>query len=105
MAASRLDTLQSVELADGVEIQLRVAGPAVRSTAWLLDLLVFLLALVLLELALAYTLAKAIGEDMTQGLMMLVMFVMNWFYNVAFESSSRGCTPGQKWMKDRKSVV
>lgn len=101
MAASRLDTLQSVELADGVEIQLRVAGPAVRSTAWLLDLLVLLLALVLLELALAYTLAKAIGEDMTQGLMMLVMFVMNWFYNVAFESSSRGCTPGQKWMKLR----
>ena len=101
MTAARLDTLQSVELADGVEIQLRVAGPAVRSTAWLLDLLVFLLALVLLELAFYYILEKTIGWDMTQGLMMLVMFAMNWFYNVVFEASSRGCTPGQKWMKLR----
>jgi uncharacterized RDD family membrane protein YckC len=101
MAAARLDTLQPVELADGVEIQLRVAGPAVRSTAWLLDLLVFLVALLVIELALAYTIAHVIGGEMTQGITMLIMFVMNWFYNVIFESSSRGCTPGQKWMKLR----
>jgi len=101
MAAARLDTLQPVELADGVEIQLRVAGPAVRSTAWLLDLLVFLVALLVIEIALGMTISNVIGGEMTQGIMMLVMFVMNWFYNVIFEASSRGCTPGQKWMKLR----
>ena len=71
MAAARLDTLQPVELADGVEIQLRVAGPAVRSTAWLLDLLVFLVALAVIEIGLSMTIAHVIGGEMTQGLMML----------------------------------
>ena len=35
------DTLQRVELADGVEIHLRIAGPAARSVAWLVDCVVF----------------------------------------------------------------
>jgi len=37
---SRLDTLQSIELAEGVEIHLRMAGPYVRVFAYLLDLLI-----------------------------------------------------------------
>jgi hypothetical protein len=41
MPAALADTLESVELADGVQIHLRVAGPAVRSVAWLLDVLIF----------------------------------------------------------------
>ena len=34
----RLDTMQRIELASGVEVELHPAGPLVRAKAWLLDL-------------------------------------------------------------------
>ncbi len=105
MAVARVDTLQPVELADGVEIQLRVAGPAVRSTAWLLDLIVFLIALLVAELLLLLIVTRWIGFEISGGLSMLMAFIFTWFYNVAFEASARGCTPGQKWMKIRVASV
>ena len=37
---SKLDTLQLVELADGVEIRLRIAGPLLRAGAYLIDPLI-----------------------------------------------------------------
>lgn len=36
----RLDTLQTVELAEGVEVHLRAAGPFLRLMAFLLDSLI-----------------------------------------------------------------
>jgi uncharacterized RDD family membrane protein YckC len=101
MAETRLDTLQPVELADGVEIHLRVAGPAVRSTAWLIDCLIWMVGIFVVMLLLNLLVARALGFEMTQGLSMLFLFLSVWFYNVLFEASPRGCTPGQKWMKLR----
>ena len=37
--ARRIDTLQTIELAEGVEIHLRAAGPYLRFLAWFIDLL------------------------------------------------------------------
>lgn len=100
-APTRLDTLQPVELADGVEIQLRVAGPAVRSTAWLIDLLIFCVGVFVALLFLNLFVARWIGFEMSQGFTALVLFVSVWFYNVFFEASRWGRTPGQKAMKIR----
>jgi hypothetical protein len=44
-APAKLDTLQSVELAEGVEIRLRIAGPLPRASAYLIDLLIRVLLL------------------------------------------------------------
>lgn len=98
MAASPpIDTLQAVELADGVEIQLRVAGPAARSVAWLIDLLIFgaLLAALGIGLLLA---AASLGRNTALGLFLLAAFVLSWFYNVLFEMTARAATPGQRVM-------
>lgn len=101
MAEARADTLQSVELADGVEIQLRVAGPAARSMAFTIDLLLRMGIYIVVWIAALFLLVKAIGMELTTGLMLLFMFFMEWFYNVIFEAGPRGATPGQRTMKLR----
>jgi len=101
MAAARADTLQPVELADGVEIQLRVAGPAVRSMAYTIDLLVRLGIYLGVWIAAIFLVLPGIGMEMTAGLMLLFMFFMEWFYNVIFEAGAKGATPGQRSMKLR----
>ncbi len=98
MLAARADTLQSVELADGVEIQLRVAGPAVRSMAYTIDLLIRVGIDIGSALLAYWFLPGMIGEEMTNGLLLLFIFFMEWFYNVLFEAGPRGATPGQKSM-------
>jgi uncharacterized RDD family membrane protein YckC len=101
MAEARADTLQSVELADGVEIQLRVAGPAARSMAFTIDLLLRVAIYAAVGLSALFLLVGAIGPELTGGLFLLFMFLMEWFYNVFFEAGSHGATPGQRTMKLR----
>jgi uncharacterized RDD family membrane protein YckC len=90
----KIDTLQNIELAEGVEIQLRVAGPGPRMLAWLLDLLYsflwFLGIAVIVNLV-----GMMIGARAGQGLMSLGWFVVNWFYFVIYEVR-RGDSPGKK---------
>lgn len=91
----RLDTLQTVELADGVEVHLRTAGPFLRLMAFLLDMLikfgisiVFYLVLILSSLAL--------GDNVTMGIMTLFSFFLQWFYDVFFEVGAKGATWGKR---------
>lgn len=105
MAAARADTLQSVELADGVEIQLRVAGPAVRSMAYIIDLLIRIGIDIAVAIIGALLLEGVIGQQMTTGLILLFIFFMEWFYNVIFEAGPKGATPGQRSMKLRVMSV
>lgn len=91
------DTLQPVELADGVEIHLRVAGPAARSVAWLLDLLIFGVIMVAILIALSI-LAAGAGKMTVMGIFLLCLFFLSWFYNVFFEMGKRAATPGQRAM-------
>lgn len=96
--ATTIDTLQPVELADGVEIHLRVAGPAVRSVAWLIDLLIFVGVLMLWGL-IAGLISNVVGEGIGNGLFLLGLFLVAWFYNVFFEMGARAATPGQRVVK------
>ena len=93
--SGKLDTLQSVELAEGVEIRLRMAGPILRAGAYLIDLLirgsVLLVGGFLLSLA-----GVAIGGRVASGLMLLAWFLMDWLYPVVFEAGKRGATPGKR---------
>jgi uncharacterized RDD family membrane protein YckC len=95
MTPALTDTLQPVELAEGVEIQLRVAGPGVRSLAWTLDLAIAIACYI--ALAIVMGLLGFFGmENVWQGVLLLFMFFFNWFYNVFFEMTARGATPGQR---------
>jgi uncharacterized RDD family membrane protein YckC len=91
----KLDTLQAVELAEGIEIRLRIAGPALRAGAYAIDLLIR--AGVLLVGGIFANLAGiAIGDRFAGGVMLLAWFLMDWLYPVVFEAGKRGATPGKR---------
>lgn len=93
----RLDTLQSVELAEGVEIRLRIAGPMPRAGAYLIDFLIRVLLLVA-GLILCLLTGIALGDQVANGLVLLAWFLLDWFYPVLFEAGKRGATPGKRFM-------
>ncbi|MFZ5755910.1 MAG: RDD family protein [Pseudomonadota bacterium] len=84
-----LDTRVGIETPEGVQILLSPAGPVPRALAWLLDLMlrlgIYLVAGSLLAL---------LGTS-GMGLMLLVVFLCEWFYPVLFEVFNRGATPGK----------
>ena len=92
-----LDTLQKVELAEGVEIRLRMAGPVLRISAYFIDLLIRMLVLSIIGILLALG-GIAVGGNVAAGLGLLGWFLLDWFYPVIFEAGKRGATPGKRAM-------
>jgi uncharacterized RDD family membrane protein YckC len=97
-ASPPLDTLQRRELAEGVEVELRPAGPMVRAVALMLDILWYILIMFVLYL-LILLISMGVGFKIGQGVGMLLAFVVNWGYNVYFEAGRRAATPGKRAMK------
>ena len=90
--ARLLDTYHEVETPEGVEFQLPVAGPVVRSLAWGIDTLIRFGIYILLGM----TLPK-IG-NVGIGVMLILLFLIEWFYPVLFEVYRHGATPGKRWL-------
>jgi uncharacterized RDD family membrane protein YckC len=86
--ANPIDTLRAFETPEGVDLGLHLAGPVPRAAAFVLDLVVR----AGLYLALAPLLALA---GVGSGLMLLGLFLLEWFYPVYFELT-RGATPGKR---------
>lgn len=95
--ANKLDTLQSVELADGVEVRLRIAGPLPRAGAYLIDFIIRV-ALMGSGVVLSLLAGWALGGRVAGGLMLLAWFLLDWLYPVVFEAGRRGATPGKRLM-------
>ena len=70
----RLDTLQELELADGVEIRLRIVGPLLRGMAFLLDVLFVILLMAGLSLISALF-ASFFGFNVGEGVAQLFFFL------------------------------
>jgi len=93
-SAAVLDTLQPVELAEGVEIRLRVAGPLLRIGAYLIDFVIRTFLFTFLSIIYAIS-GIALGGNVVVGLVLLTWFVLDWLYPVFFEASKHGATPGK----------
>ncbi len=91
----RLDTLQRIELAEGVEIQLRPAGPTARLLAACVDLLIRIGIFVGLAILLAVA-ERWIGANVVEALLLLSLFGLEWLYFVWFESRPSGASPGKR---------
>lgn len=85
-----LDTTYNVSTPEGVELRLPVAGLASRALAWLIDTFIKTIGLSLVGAVLAYM--SSAGE----GVYLLLLFALLWFYNVLFEVLAHGATPGKK---------
>lgn len=83
-----IDTLRIQETPEGVDLEIRAAGPVARAAALAIDSLIkggLYLALIPL---LAFS-------GLGVGLVLLGIFLLEWFYPVAFELY-RGATPGKR---------
>ena len=87
-----LDSYREIETPEGVELLLRPAGPAPRALAWLAD--IFIRAIVYLILG---TFLSFFGRFGT-GLILITIFLLEWFYPVLFEIYWHGETPGKRWL-------
>ncbi len=95
--AGRIDTLQAIELAEGVEVRLRIAGPLQRGMALGIDWAIQLAGLAVVGLLLAIA-GIGIGMMVAAGLGLLAWFFTWWWYPVFFEASKWGATPGKKML-------
>ncbi len=92
---ARLDTLQAIELAEGVEVRLRVAGPLLRGGALALDLVIQWAVILLVGFVLMLT-GTVVGGQTSVGMISLLWFFVWWWYPVFFEAGRWGATPGKK---------
>lgn len=91
----KIDTLQSIELSEGVEIQLRVAGVFSRSLAFLLDLIFTTVAGSTLAILTLFG-GQIIGSNYASAIYGLLMFFLTWGYFYFMESGHRGATFGKR---------
>ncbi len=96
-----LDTIRKIETPEGVELELRVAGPIPRAIAWIIDTVIVLISLFIM-IPIILLLVKLLGlsddQSFVGGLNLIMVFVLWWFYDVYFEVRKRGATPGKKLM-------
>lgn len=85
-----LDTFHEIETPEGVEFRLRVAGPVVRSLAWGIDFLIR--ASIYAVMGIALSLMGKFG----MGLLLILLFAIEWLYPVLFEVYRHGATPGKR---------
>jgi uncharacterized RDD family membrane protein YckC len=85
-----LDTVVSAETPEGIAIEFRPAGPSSRCYAYLLD------QLIRFGIWYAIVIATSIMGGFGLGLMLIVLFVLEWIYPVIFELSRWGATPGKR---------
>lgn len=89
MKDTPLDTLVWAETPEGILLELRPAGLAVRAAAFLADLLVRVVLVLLLLAALMRV--PGVGT----AAVLVLLFAIEWLYPVAFELSRWGATPGK----------
>ncbi|MCX9154746.1 RDD family protein [Niveibacterium sp. 24ML] len=85
-----LDTVREVSTPELIALRLHCAGPVPRALAWLIDLAIR----GGIYLAIAIPLS-AFGKGGT-GLVLVAVFLIEWFYPVLFEVLGRGATPGKR---------
>jgi uncharacterized RDD family membrane protein YckC len=87
---SMLDTARAIPTPEGIELNLRLAGPVSRSLAWILDLLIRSVVFF------ALTIPLGVLGNVGVGILLIVWFGMEWLYPTAFEVYYAGATPGKR---------
>ena len=90
MEFSNIDSLRFQETPEGIDLELRLAGPVVRAAALGIDTLIKGALYLALTPLLAFS-------GLGVGLVLLGVFLIEWFYPVFFEIR-RGATPGKRAM-------
>jgi uncharacterized RDD family membrane protein YckC len=87
-----IDTILTAETPEGIAISIRPAGFAVRATAFLIDAMIRMVFLMICSTALAA------GGKFGGGVLLILLFILNWLYPVIFELTAAAATPGKRMM-------
>lgn len=87
-----LDTRHSLETPEGASLPLTPAGFGVRCIAQLIDIFIRTIAYMILAIPISFI-------DSSGGVILIMVFLLEWFYPVFFEVTRHGRTPGKKSMK------
>lgn len=101
-AGDALDNTTDVETPERIRFRHHVAGPVRRGLAYLLDAIIR--AVLLFVTALLVGGAGALAAEKARasvGLWLLVLFMLDWGWNVLFEAFWRGHTPGKRMLRLR----
>ena len=88
----RLDTIHTAETPEGIALSLRPAGAMARCLAYLADFGIRLVAFIVTAIV-----AGAAG-GIGWGVFLILYFLLEWFYPVAFELWGNGATPGKRML-------
>jgi uncharacterized RDD family membrane protein YckC len=90
--APALDTVRSITTPEGIELELKLAGPVPRACAWAIDLAVRVGILIVLSVILGQL------DRLGMGFMLICIFLIEWLYPAVCELRFDGATPGKKLM-------
>jgi len=94
---SKLDTTLAIETPERVVFNYLLAGPALRTAAYLLDLLLRLVFVVAVLLGLSIgAIATSRLHGFETGLLLVLFFALEWGYFVFFELVLSGSSPGKR---------
>ncbi|MEZ4448546.1 MAG: RDD family protein [Nannocystaceae bacterium] len=91
-----LDTSTEIETPEHIRFRYQLAGPARRGVAYLIDLVIRGAVFGVLALLLYFTAHGLDFEEATTGVLLIVLFLTEWFYYVLFESLWDGRSPGKR---------
>jgi uncharacterized RDD family membrane protein YckC len=93
-----LDTTLELETPEHIAFRYQLAGPARRAAAYVVDLFVRGAILFVVALVMLFT-SNALTSDFSgfeTGALLLLFFVLEWGYFVAFDLLAEGASPGKK---------
>jgi uncharacterized RDD family membrane protein YckC len=93
-----LDTVAEIETPEHIRFRYQLAGPGRRMMAYLIDLTIRSVIVVVLYLVLQLSSLGFGGDGFSSGAFLLVMFAVEWGYYVLWESLWSGRTPGKRSM-------
>lgn len=95
-----IDTVLEIDTPEHLAFRTRIAGPGRRFSAWLIDLA--LRILIVLLLAIVFGSVAAVGaQGLSTGLQLVALFLVDWFYFTIWELSSGGRSAGKIALKLR----
>ncbi len=87
--AELIDNRYWVETPEGVDLQASLAGPAPRALAFIIDTILRTVAYIVGGIIVGIL-------DWAMGLLLIFVFLLEWFYPVFFEVLNNGQTPGKQ---------
>lgn len=92
-----VDLRTQIETPENVRLDVRLAGPATRLGAYLLDLLIRVVVFFALSIFLGLlSVPVAHLASISSGLLLVSLFIIEWGYACLFESLWNGQTPGKR---------